>query len=94
MLFTDQISLLTSLFIVPGITITVADYTGNFTVLSIPITITALEYLTYAQALLFERAIEMFNKSVFREYDIRGIVDKDITPEFVDSLGAAFTTGS
>lgn len=27
------------------------------------------------------------NPKIFREYDIRGIVDKDLTPEFVDYLG-------
>jgi len=30
------------------------------------------------------------NKDIFREYDIRGIVDKDLTPEVVESIGRAY----
>ncbi len=32
----------------------------------------------------------MFNRSIFREYDIRGLVDRDLTPELVDCLGGAY----
>lgn len=32
----------------------------------------------------------MINQSIFREYDIRGLVERDLTPEFVDRLGAAY----
>jgi len=32
----------------------------------------------------------MFNKTIFREYDIRGIIGEDITDEFVDYLGGAY----
>ena len=32
----------------------------------------------------------MINKSIFREYDIRGLVERDLTPEFVDRLGSAY----
>ena len=28
-------------------------------------------------------------KSIFREYDIRGVVDRDLTPEGVQSIGQA-----
>jgi len=30
------------------------------------------------------------NPQIFREYDIRGVVDKDLTPEIVETLGKAF----
>jgi phosphomannomutase/phosphoglucomutase len=30
------------------------------------------------------------NEHIFREYDIRGVVDKDLTPEVVENLGRAF----
>ncbi len=32
------------------------------------------------------------NSKIFREYDIRGIVDKDLTPEFVEFLGRGIGT--
>ena len=32
------------------------------------------------------------NRHIFREYDIRGVVEKDLTPETVESLGKAFGT--
>ncbi|MCY0881521.1 MAG: phosphomannomutase/phosphoglucomutase [Firmicutes bacterium] len=32
------------------------------------------------------------NPEIFREYDIRGLVDKDLTPEGVEDLGRAFGT--
>jgi phosphomannomutase len=32
------------------------------------------------------------NKSIFRMYDIRGIIDKDISPEFSEAMGRAFAT--
>ena len=32
------------------------------------------------------------NKNIFREYDIRGIVDKDLSPEVVESIGKAYGT--
>jgi phosphomannomutase/phosphoglucomutase len=32
----------------------------------------------------------MINQSIFREYDIRGLVARDLTSEFVDRLGAAY----
>ena len=32
------------------------------------------------------------NKEVFREYDVRGLVDKDLTPDFVYRLGRAIGT--
>ncbi|HEU4761049.1 MAG TPA: phosphomannomutase, partial [Gemmatimonadales bacterium] len=31
-------------------------------------------------------------KTVFREYDVRGIVDEELTPEFARALGRAFAT--
>ncbi|HUQ14650.1 MAG TPA: phosphomannomutase/phosphoglucomutase [Gemmatimonadales bacterium] len=31
-------------------------------------------------------------KSVFRQYDVRGLVDAELTPEFARALGRAFTT--
>ncbi|MGH7657809.1 MAG: phosphomannomutase/phosphoglucomutase, partial [Gemmatimonadales bacterium] len=31
-------------------------------------------------------------KSIFREYDIRGIVDRELTPEFARALGRAYAT--
>ena len=31
-------------------------------------------------------------KSIFREYDIRGLVDKELTPEFARALGRAFAS--
>lgn len=31
-------------------------------------------------------------KSIFRQYDVRGIVDRELTPEFAQALGRAFTT--
>ncbi len=34
----------------------------------------------------------MVNSYIFREYDIRGIVDKDLTDEVVDLLGKGFGT--
>ncbi len=34
----------------------------------------------------------MINRDVFREYDIRGVVDTDLTPEFVLRLGRAIGT--
>jgi len=32
------------------------------------------------------------NPEVFREYDVRGVVDKDLDPEFVCRLGQAIGT--
>ncbi|MEO5367284.1 MAG: phosphomannomutase/phosphoglucomutase [Magnetococcus sp. WYHC-3] len=32
----------------------------------------------------------MLNRSIFREYDIRGVVGQDLTAAFVEALGAAF----
>ena len=32
------------------------------------------------------------NPQIFREYDIRGVVNKDLTPEVVENLGKAFGT--
>jgi phosphomannomutase/phosphoglucomutase len=32
------------------------------------------------------------NRQVFREYDIRGIVEKDFTDDFVVDLGRAYAT--
>ncbi|MBI5185003.1 MAG: phosphomannomutase/phosphoglucomutase [Nitrospinae bacterium] len=34
----------------------------------------------------------MINKQIFREYDIRGVVDKDFPPQIVESIGRAFGT--
>lgn len=34
----------------------------------------------------------LLDSSIFREYDLRGLVDKDITPEGVEELGRAFGT--
>jgi phosphomannomutase/phosphoglucomutase len=34
----------------------------------------------------------MMNPHIFREYDIRGLVDKDLTPEVVELLGKGFGT--
>jgi phosphomannomutase len=31
-------------------------------------------------------------KSIFRQYDVRGLVDKELTPEFARALGRAFAT--
>ena len=31
-------------------------------------------------------------KSVFRQYDVRGLVDRELTPEFARALGRAFAT--
>lgn len=36
--------------------------------------------------------MEKLNPQVFREYDIRGIVDKDLTEEFAEELGKAYGT--
>jgi len=36
--------------------------------------------------------LEKLNPQVFREYDIRGIVDKDLTEEFAEELGKAYGT--
>lgn len=30
------------------------------------------------------------NRNIFREYDIRGVIDNDLTPEVVESIGRAF----
>ena len=32
----------------------------------------------------------MINPEIFREYDIRGIADRDLTPSVIESLGQAF----
>ena len=32
------------------------------------------------------------NRSIFREYDVRGVVDADLTPEVVENIGKAFGT--
>ena len=32
------------------------------------------------------------NKEIFRMYEIRGIVDEDITPEIVEAIGKAYGT--
>ena len=32
------------------------------------------------------------NKNIFRKYDIRGIVDEDLTDNFVEALGRSFGT--
>lgn len=34
----------------------------------------------------------MINPEIFREYDIRGIADRDLTPKIVEALGRAFAT--
>ncbi|MQL53914.1 phosphomannomutase, partial [Desulfofundulus thermobenzoicus] len=34
----------------------------------------------------------MFNRDIFREYDIRGVADRDLTDETVTALGRAFGT--
>lgn len=34
----------------------------------------------------------MLNPNIFREYDIRGVVEKDLTPEVVEDIGRAFGT--
>jgi len=34
----------------------------------------------------------LFNPNVFREYDVRGVVDKDLNEEFVFNLGRAIGT--
>jgi len=34
----------------------------------------------------------MINRDIFRQYDIRGIVDKDLTPDVVNQLGKGFGT--
>src|ERR687890_2853188 len=31
-------------------------------------------------------------KSIFRQYDVRGLVDRELTPEFVRALGRAFAS--
>ena len=31
-------------------------------------------------------------KSIFRQYDVRGLVDRQLTPEFARALGRAFAT--
>src|SRR5260221_5381523 len=31
-------------------------------------------------------------KSIFRQYDVRGIVDRELTPEFARALGRAFAS--
>jgi phosphomannomutase/phosphoglucomutase len=31
-------------------------------------------------------------KTIFRQYDVRGLVDKELTPEFATALGRAFAT--
>jgi phosphomannomutase/phosphoglucomutase len=31
-------------------------------------------------------------KSIFRQYDIRGLVDRELTPEFARALGRAFAS--
>src|SRR5215204_4537283 len=31
-------------------------------------------------------------KSVFRQYDVRGLVDRELTPEFARALGRAFAS--
>jgi phosphomannomutase / phosphoglucomutase len=33
-------------------------------------------------------------KSIFRQYDVRGLVDEQLTPEFARALGRAFTTAA
>jgi phosphomannomutase / phosphoglucomutase len=33
-------------------------------------------------------------KSIFRQYDVRGLVDEELTPEFARALGRAFTTAA
>lgn len=33
-------------------------------------------------------------KSIFREYDVRGIIGRDLTPEFAHALGRAFATAA
>ncbi|HET8622414.1 MAG TPA: phosphomannomutase/phosphoglucomutase, partial [Gemmatimonadales bacterium] len=33
-------------------------------------------------------------KSIFRQYDVRGIVDRELTPEFARSLGRAFASAA
>lgn len=37
-------------------------------------------------------AMFAFNPEIFREYDIRGIVERDLTPSVVEALGRAFAT--
>jgi phosphomannomutase len=34
----------------------------------------------------------MVNPHIFRQYDIRGVVGSDVTPEVAESIGRAFTT--
>jgi len=36
--------------------------------------------------------VHMVNPNIFREYDIRGVVEKDLTPEVVEDIGRAFGT--
>src|SRR5215216_4324409 len=31
-------------------------------------------------------------KSIFRQYDVRGLVDRELTPEFARALGRAFAS--
>src|SRR5919107_984951 len=33
-------------------------------------------------------------KSIFRQYDVRGLVDRELTPEFARALGRAFTSAA
>ena len=34
----------------------------------------------------------MFNTEIFREYDIRGIAERDLTPPVIEALGRAFAS--
>ena len=34
----------------------------------------------------------VINPDIFRQYDIRGVADRDLTPEVVELLGRAFGT--
>jgi phosphomannomutase / phosphoglucomutase len=38
------------------------------------------------------RGFRVLNPNIFREYDIRGVVEKDLTPEVVIDVGRAFAT--
>jgi phosphomannomutase/phosphoglucomutase len=49
----------------------------------------ALRYCTLCQSVLGEETHMQLNPSIFREYDIRGLVDTDFTPQVVYLLGVA-----
>jgi len=49
------------------------------------------EYLKYSLSSYSEVFVQI-NPQIFREYDIRGVVNKDLTPDIVRSLGQGFGT--